>query len=168
MRAARLRTLLRGSGAGALAMGALTMGALAMGALGCGGGTDGDGSTSGGGGASSSGSTSPPAENRAPVIDRIEAPVSVTESGGRYVVQVRVVYHDDDGDTVTQVRLQFPEGNFDTKTAIQQATPANRAATVSLELVASTAPAGTYEYLVSVFDEHGLESEISRANITLE
>lgn len=108
-----------------------------------------------------------PPPNRAPVVDTVEAPDEVTASGGQYLAQVRVTYHDDDEDVVSKIRLQFPKGNFDQTTPIQQATPANRAAVVAIQLVAATAPPGSYEYIVSVFDEHGLESAPVTKTLTL-
>jgi hypothetical protein len=108
----------------------------------------------------------PPA-NRAPVVDDVEAPAEITATNGQYVVQVRVTYHDDDNETVSKVRLQIPAGSFDQTTPIQQATPANRSAIVGIQLVASTAPPGDYEYSVSVFDERGLESAPATRTLTL-
>ena len=108
-----------------------------------------------------------PPPNRAPVVDAVDAPAEVTPAAGKYVVQVRVSYHDDDNDTVSQIRLQFPAGQFDQTTPIQQATPANRSAIVAIELIAATAPPGTYDYTVSVFDEHGLESAEATKQLTL-
>lgn len=109
----------------------------------------------------------PPPPNRAPAIDAVDAPSEVSPASGQYVAQVRVTYHDDDNDTVSRIRLQIPKGRFDQTTPIQQATPENTSAIVAIQLVAATAPPGTYEYLVSVFDEHGLESAPVTRELTL-
>ena len=95
----------------------------------------------------------------------VDAPDEVTPASGKYVLQVRVSFHDDDQDTVSQLRMQFPAGAVDQTTPIQQATPVNRSATVGIELIGA-AP-GAYEYLVSVFDEHGLESAPLTKQLTL-
>lgn len=112
------------------------------------------------------GDDTPPA-NRAPIVDGVEAPAEVAPANGQYLVQVRVTYHDDDNETVSKIRLQIPKGNFDQTTPIQQATPANRSAIVAIQLVASSAPAGTYEYSVSVIDARGLESAPATKTLTL-
>ncbi len=108
-----------------------------------------------------------PQANRAPVVDGVEAPAEVAAASGQYLVQVRVSYHDDDNETVSKIRLQIPKGSFDQTTPIQQATPSNRSAVVAIQLVAATAPAGTYEYSVSVIDERGLESAPATKTLTL-
>lgn len=108
-----------------------------------------------------------PPPNRAPIVDAIEAPDEVAATNGQYLVQVRVTYHDDDNETVSKIRLRIPRGNFDQTTPIQQATPANRSAIIAIQLVAASAPKGTYDYSVSVFDERGLESAPATKNLTL-
>ena len=120
------------------------------------------------GGDDSSGGDKPPAANQAPVVDGVDAPSSLTATNGVYETQVHVSYHDDDDDTVSQVRLQIPAGHFDQTTPIQQATPANHAATITLQLQAATARKGTYDYTVSVIDAAGLESAPVTKQLTLQ
>lgn len=109
------------------------------------------------GGDSDSGPSTPGA-NRAPVIDAVDASAEVAKSNGRYSAPVKVSFHDDDNDAVTKIRLRIPEGGYDDSTVIQGAVPQAKSATLTMDFDAATVAAGTYEYLVSVFDAQGNES----------
>lgn len=104
--------------------------------------------------------------NRAPIIDSIDSSDEVVASGGRYVAPVVVKFHDEDGDAVPKLRIRIPDGNYDQTTVIQGAAPQATGATVTMDFDAKTVAAGTYEYLVSVFDAQGLESEAKSKTIT--
>jgi hypothetical protein len=111
-------------------------------------------------------STPAPVPNRAPVIDGVEASAEVAKSGGRYVAPVKVSFHDDDNDAVTKIRLRIPDGNYDDTTVIAGAVPQAKSATMTMDFDAATVAAGTYEYLVSVFDSLGNESQPVTKSVT--
>jgi hypothetical protein len=111
-------------------------------------------------------STPAPVPNRPPVIDGVEASAEVAASGGRYVTPVKVSFHDDDNDAVTKIRLRIPDGNYDESTLVQNAAPQAKSATLTMDFDAATVAAGTYEYLVSVFDSQGNESQPTTKTIT--
>lgn len=105
--------------------------------------------------------------NRAPVIDGVEASAEIASFNGQYVAPIKVLFHDEDGDVVNRIRLRIPQGNnFDDTTTIQGAVAQQKSATLTLELDAATVIPGTYEYLVTVFDTNGIESEPVTRNIT--
>ena len=114
------------------------------------------------GGDSDSGPSTPVA-NRAPVIDGVEASAEVAKSNGRYATPVKVSFHDDE---VTKIRLRIPDGGYDDSTVIQGAVPQAKSATLTMDFDAATVAAGTYEYLVSVFDAQGNESQPVTKTIT--
>lgn len=101
----------------------------------------------------------PNGPNRPPVIDGVEASAEVAASGGQYATPVKVLFHDDDNDAVTKIRLRIPDGNYDASTVIQGAVPQAKSATLTMSFAANTVAAGTYEYLVSVSDSLGNESQ---------
>ena len=107
-----------------------------------------------------------PVPNRPPVVDAVDASAEVAASGGRYVTPVKVSFHDDDNDAVTRIRLRVPNGGFDESTVIQGAVPQAKSATLTMSFDAATVAAGTYEYLVSVFDSAGNESEPFTKTVT--
>lgn len=123
---------------------------LAFALLACGGDTDG----------------SAPLPNRAPVVDAVDASAEVAASNGRYVTPLKVSFHDDDNDAVTKIRLRVPSGGYDATTNIQGAVPQAKSATLTMDFDAATVAAGSYEYLVSVFDSHGNESEPLTKTVT--
>lgn len=112
--------------------------------------------------------SSPPAPvpNRAPVVDGVDASAEVAVSAGRYATPLKVSFHDDDNDAVTKMRLRIPDGGYDETTAIQGAVPEAKSATLTMDFDAATVAAGTYEYLVSVFDARGNESQPVTKTIT--
>lgn len=118
----------------------------------CGGDTEGGGST--------------PKENRPPVVDGVEVSAEIAASGGRYAAPVRVSFHDDDGDVVTRIRVRIPDSNYDESTVIQGAVAAQKSATLTLDFEAASVPPGTYEFLFSVLDINGLESQAVSTNLT--
>jgi hypothetical protein len=107
-----------------------------------------------------------PVPNRPPVIDGIEASAEVAVANGRYVTPVKVSFHDDDNDAVTKIRLRIPDGNYDETTVVQGAAPQAPSATLTMDFDAKTVAAGTYEYLVSVFDAKGNESQPVTKTVT--
>jgi hypothetical protein len=107
-----------------------------------------------------------PVPNRAPVIDGVEASAEVAVSAGRYVTPVKVSFHDDDNDAVTKIRLRIPDGNYDETTTVQGAAPQAKSATLTMDFDAATVAAGSYEYLVSVFDAQGNESQPVTKTVT--
>jgi hypothetical protein len=110
--------------------------------------------------------TPAPVPNRPPVVDGVEASAEVAASGGRYVTPVKVTFHDDDNDAVTKIRLRIPDGNYDETTTIQGAVPQAKSATLTMDFDAATVAAGTYEYLVSVMDAQGNESQPVTKTVT--
>lgn len=111
-------------------------------------------------------SESVPVPNRPPVVDAVEASAEVAASGGRYVAPVKVTFRDDDNDAVTKIRLRIPDGNYDETTDIQGAVPQAKSATLTMDFDAATVAAGSYEYLVSVFDSQGNESQPVTKTVT--
>lgn len=107
-----------------------------------------------------------PVPNRPPVVDAVDASAELAPSGGRYVTPVKVSFHDDDNDAVVRIRLRIPDGGYDESTVIQGATPQAKSATLTMDFDAATVAAGTYEYLVSVFDAQGNESAPLSKTIT--
>lgn len=107
-----------------------------------------------------------PVPNRPPVVDAVDASAEVAASGGRYVTPVKVSFHDDDNDAVTRIRLRIPKGGYDESTVIQGAVPQAKSATLTMDFDAATVAAGPYEYLVSVFDSQGNESEPLTKTVT--
>lgn len=104
--------------------------------------------------------------NRAPVVDAVDASAEVAKSNGRYATPVKVSFHDDDNDAVTKIRLRIPDGRYDETTSIQGAVPQAKSATLTMDFDAATVAAGTYEYLVSVFDAQGNESQPVTKTVT--
>lgn len=129
---------------------ALLSSAVSVASTACGGDTDG----------------SAPQANRPPVVDAVDASAEVAVSNGRYATPVKVSFHDDDNDAVTKIRLRIPDGSYDQTTNIQGAVPQAKSATLTMDFDAATVAAGTYEYLVSVFDSQGNESEPLTKTIT--
>jgi hypothetical protein len=111
-------------------------------------------------------STPAPVPNRPPIVDGVEASAEIAASGGRYVTPVKVSFHDEDNDAVTKIRLRIPDGNYDESTVIQGAVPQAKSATLTMDFDAKSVAAGTYEYLVSVFDAQGNESQPMTKTIT--
>jgi hypothetical protein len=95
-------------------------------------------------------------ENKAPILDSVNAPLRVTEENGAYAIPVTLLFHDNDGEAITHLHYRLPpnvEGVID----VPAPNPARESAELTIVVRAAdldgdeTAPASTD----ADGDEHG-------------
>lgn len=102
-----------------------------------------------------------------PVLESVDAPDTVTEQNGQFLITVSLRYHDPDGDPVTKVRFRVASAGLDLTQDIPNASTTANGATVGIA-VDGSAPKQTYQYTLNVIDSRGAESEPVTKEITLQ
>ncbi|AKU99000.1 hypothetical protein AKJ09_05664 [Labilithrix luteola] len=102
-----------------------------------------------------------------PVLDSIDAPDTVTEQNGQFLITVSLRYHDPDGFPVTKVRFRVASAGLDITQDIPNASATANGATVGIAIDGS-APKQTYQYTLNVIDSRGAESAPVTKEITLQ
>ncbi len=96
--------------------------------------------------------------NDAPILDSVNAPLSVEAKNGAYAIPVTILFHDNDAETVTHVRCRVGS-SFDTLLEIPGPNPTRQSADVTLVLPASAREeAAKHPIELSVVDGRGAES----------
>lgn len=70
-------------------------------------------------------------DNKAPIIDSLDAPLVVSERDGSYAIPVTVLFHDNDGEAITHIHYRLPP-NIDGMIDVHAPNPTRESATVTL------------------------------------
>ena len=109
-------------------------------------------------------SSSTPA-NKAPVVDFVDMPATAMGTGGNYVIQGTITFHDDD-DTVNQLRLEADGAQSAPPSTFPQPVMMGKAP-LALTFTGVT-PGLVLNYRISVIDSRGLESAKTMRSVTLQ
>ena len=94
--------------------------------------------------------------NDAPIIDFVDAPLSVSAENGVYAIPMTIGFHDNNGEVVTHVRYRSLP-SFDSIVEIRSPLPTRESAYVTLELPAVGAEERR-QLEITIIDGRGAES----------
>ena len=105
--------------------------------------------------------------NSAPVIDKLDLPATATSSGGAYVLQGTVGFHDDDG-TVSTLRVYVPTSRPEPIVSPPITPPVARGEARLAVSFSGVGPGTKIDYEIAVVDSEGLESAHSKKSVVLQ